>query len=118
MESIKGQLRLDRSAHSYDLVVERASKLNVVQAIKSTIADDAIVLCLGDSGAVAGNDYELVCSSSGISVDAVCSEPEGTWSLFGYTRTGPLALRRILSSLVPAGNGCVRFASDAFSLDN
>lgn len=118
LESIKGQLRLDRSAHSYDLVVERASKLNVVQAIKSTIADDAIVLCLGDSGAVAGNDYELVCSSSGISVDAVCCEPEGTWSLFGYTRTGPLALRRILSSLVPAGNGCVRFASDAFSLDN
>lgn len=110
-------LRLDRSAHSYDLVVERASKLDVVRAVQERISEGAVILCLGDSGAVTGNDHELISSPSGISVDAVCPNSEGSWSLFGHMHTGPDALKRILASLVPAGPGRVRFAPVAVRLD-
>ena len=117
LPSVENRLRLDRSAHGYDLVVERASKLNVVEAMKAKISEDAVVLCLGDSGTIVGNDYDLLSSQSGISVDAVCCSPEGSWTLFGYEHTGPDALRRILASLIPSANGGVRFASDGLWLD-
>ena len=117
LPGIENRLRLDRSAHSYDLVVERASKLNVVEAVKAKIPEDAVVLCVGDSGTIVGNDYDLISSPSGISVDAVCCSPEGSWTLFGYEHTGPDALRRILASLIPSANGGVRFASDGLGLD-
>ena len=117
LPSVENRLRLDRSAHSYDLVVERASKLNVVEAMKAKIPVDAVVLCLGDSGTIVGNDHDLLSSPSGISVDAVCCSLEGSWTLFGYEHTGPDALRRILASLIPSANGGVRFASDGLWLD-
>ncbi len=117
LPSVGNRLRLDRSAHSYDLVVARASKLNVVQAVQGKVSEDAVVLCIGDSGTVMGNDHDLISSASGISVDTVCCSPEGSWSLFGYEHSGPDALRQILASLIPAGKGCVRLAPDVLKLD-
>lgn len=114
---VNGRLRLDRSAHSFDLVVARASKLNVVRAVRERVPEDAVVLRLGDSGTVTGNDYELILPASGISVDAVCPNAEGSWSLFGHIHTGPEALKRILTSLIPSGSGCVQFAPTALRSD-
>lgn len=116
LKSIDDRLRLDRSAHSYDLVVQNASKLNVVRAIQDRVPEGAVILRLGDSGTVTGNDHELISSLFGISVDAVCFNAAGTWSLFGHKHTGPDALNRILASLIPAGFGCVQFAPDAMRL--
>ena len=110
-------MRLYRSAHSYDLVVATASKLNVVQKIQFRAAEGTIVLRVGDSGGVTGNDHNLIHSSFGISVDAVCCYPVGSWNLFGYQHTGPDALRRIMESLIPAENKCVRFAPGTLKLD-
>lgn len=50
----------------------RASKLNVVEAVKAKSREDAAALCLEDSGTIIGNDHDLISSPSGISVDAVC----------------------------------------------
>ena len=57
---------------SPSLVVVRASKLNVVEAVKAKSREDAAALCLEDSGTIIGNDHDLISSPSGISVDAVC----------------------------------------------
>jgi len=118
LPSVSNRLRLDRSAHSYDLVVISASKLNVVKVVEVQIPDDRVVLCLGDSGTILGNDYDLLSSPSGISVEAVCCGPDGSWSLFGYEYSGPDALLKILASLIPSVKGCVRFAADGLKLDN
>lgn len=117
LPSVENRLRLDRLAHSYDLVVACASKQNVVKAVKAKIPEDAAVFCLGDSGTIIGNDRDLISSPSGISVDTVCCSPEGSWTLFGYEHTGPDALQKILASLIPSANGGVRFASDGLRLD-
>lgn len=117
LQSVDGRLRLDRSAHSFDLVVARASKLNVVHAVQDRVSEDAVILRIGDSGTVTGNDHELISSLSGISVDAVCSNAKGSWNLFGHRHTGPDALKRILASLTPAGAGYVRFSPCAMRLD-
>lgn len=112
------RLRLDRSAHSYDLVIANASKLSVVKATEVKILDGTYILCLGDSGTIFGNDHDLLSHPWGISVDAVCCDPDGSWSLFGYEISGPDALLRILTSLTPSVGGVVHFASDTLNLDN
>ncbi|WP_299165342.1 HAD hydrolase family protein [uncultured Tateyamaria sp.] len=118
LPSVSNRLRLERSAHSYDLVVADASKLNVVKAVELQIPDDTIALRLGDSGSILGNDYDLLSFPSGISVDAVCCGVDGSWSLFGHEYSGPAALLKVLASLTPCANGGVRFAEDALELDN
>ena len=118
LQSINGRLRLDQSAHSFDLIVERASKLNVVNAVQGSVSEDAVTMRVGDSGTVTGNDHELISSSYGISVDAVCPSIKGSWNFFGHRYSGPDALKRILAALSPAGSGCVRFTPGAMRLDN
>lgn len=111
------RLRLDASDHSYDLVIADASKHHVVKAVASEITDGASVLCLGDSGTIIGNDHELLSHSGGISVDAVCCDSRGSWTLFGHEKSGPDALLKILSSLVVSEGGNVRLKFDDLKLD-
>lgn len=117
LPDLENRLRLDRSAHSYDLVVSRASKLNVVDEVRLRISKNAVVLCLGDSGTILGNDHGLISSSSGISVDAVCCGRDGSWTVFGYEHSGPGALLKVLASLIPSDIGCVKFEADGLRLD-
>ena len=112
------RLQLNASAHSYDLIVAGTSKLDVVSAVDAKTEDGTAVLCLGDSGSIIGNDHDLLSHPGGISVDAVCCDLEGSWSIYGYEKFGPDALLAILSSLRPTNGGGVQFASDALTLDS
>lgn len=102
-----GRLRLLRSQHSLDVVAAGTSKLRVVAALSALpdgVASD--VLAIGDSGSPDGNDHELLSGPMSVSVDQVCGDPAGCWTLFGDGVTGPDALHRILGAIVvEAGRG-------------
>jgi hydroxymethylpyrimidine pyrophosphatase-like HAD family hydrolase len=110
-------LQLNGSAHSFDIVVSGTSKLDVVKAVGLKIKPGSAVLCLGDSGSIIGNDHDLLSHPCGISVDAVCGGPDGSWSVYGYEKSGPDALLAILSSLIPVTGGGVQFSAEALPLD-
>ena len=112
-----GSLRLTRSAHSIDVVVASASKLRVVAELEAGIAPRHQVLTIGDSGARAGNDCELLSRSSGISVGAVCGRLGGSHSLFGRWTRGPEALVNVLMSIKRSTKGEMRLSLDAPALD-
>lgn len=109
-----GRVRITQSEHSFDLVVARANKLNVVRAVSDNINGSSAVLCIGDSGSRQGNDYALLSHPFGISVGEVCDAPDGSWSLFGSHIAGPDAVLRILRALVLSTTG--EFHLDVASL--
>ena len=88
--------------------------MTVVRALRRT-ADD-LVLCVGDSGSPAGNDHEILSEPYGMSVDAVCGDAAGCWSLFGDRPKGPKAALRLLRSLQCA-DGKVFVDLDLLALD-
>lgn len=106
-------VRITQSGHSFDIVASSTSKLAVVEALAHSIPDKQ-VLCFGDSGAAAGNDYALLASPYGISVGEVCGSTTGCWSLFGRDPTGPDALLKVLRALIPSSQrGEIRLSIDA-----
>ena len=92
-----GLVRVISSHHSFDVVPSGTSKMTVVRALRRTTDD--LVLCIGDSGSPAGNDHEILSEPHGMSVDAVCGDAAGCWSLFGDRPKGPDAALRLLRSL-------------------
>jgi len=112
-----GRVRVGASGHSYDIVPAAASKLAVVDALRSRMPASTEVLRIGDSGSRSGNDHALLSHHLGISVGDVCGRLDGTWSLFGVDPIGPAALLRILRALVPDGRGIIRLDVAAMGLD-
>ncbi len=108
-----GRLKVVRSQHSVDVVAAGASKLRVVAALSSqTVGGPADVLAIGDSGSPLGNDHELLSSPSSISVDQVCGDVGGCWTLFGDGVAGPDALHRILHAIeIDSGRGRLNLAA-------
>lgn len=102
-----GSLKVVRSQHSVDVVAAGTSKLRVVTALSGNTGDGpSDVLAVGDSGSPLGNDHELLSSPMSISVDQVCGDIEGCWTLFGDGVAGPDALHRILCAIeVDSGRG-------------
>lgn len=113
-----GRLKLVRSQHSVDIVATETSKLRVVAAL-SEMADPAApdVLAIGDSGSPLGNDHELLSGPTSVSVNQVCGDAEGCWTLFGNGITGPDALHLILSAIA-VDSGCGRLDLRRLGLDN
>lgn len=73
-KQMKG-IRVWRSSHSMDIVVYReVSKLRVIEDLEHT-------LCIGDYGAVEGNDYEMLTSKYSLSVDRVSKNTECCWNI-------------------------------------
>jgi hypothetical protein len=113
-----GAVRFKRSGHSIDFFADGTSKLIVVDRVRQTLADDAAILCVGDSGGREGNDSELLSHVHGISVGTVCDRYDGCWTLFGKTLGGPEALLRLLQALKRNGDGCVRVDIPSLGLDS
>ncbi|MNL56392.1 hypothetical protein D3C87_1798830 [compost metagenome] len=65
----------------------------------STSSDPSHILCIGDSGAPHGNDFELLGHAHGISVRDVCHRQDVCWSMFDAVIDGPDALHTILRAL-------------------
>jgi hydroxymethylpyrimidine pyrophosphatase-like HAD family hydrolase len=95
-----GDMRLVRSLHSFDIITSETTKLAVAHGLADRSSKkDGQILAIGDSGSPNGNDYELLLQPHAISVDRVCGDSDGTWSLFGHQVRGPAALQRILQSI-------------------
>lgn len=95
-----GDMRLVRSLHSFDIIPSETTKLAVANGLAARSSKkDGQILAIGDSGSPNGNDYELLRQPHAISVDRVCGDSAGSWSLFGHHARGPDALQRILQSI-------------------
>jgi fructoselysine-6-P-deglycase FrlB-like protein len=83
------------SSHSVDVTLGDVSKARVVDAIRAQtgVADDAIVVRVGDRGRWPGNDADLLDDPYGLSVDEVSPSTEGCW---GLSPRGVLGLQATL----------------------
>ena len=68
------------SSHSIDIVRGSASKRSVVDSV-SFGDNEGVVLRIGDKGAWPGNDFDLLDSEYGLSVDLVSDHLEHCWNL-------------------------------------
>lgn len=101
-----GRIKGVSSHHSFDLLPAGTSKTLVSKELRRVILDGAQVLAIGDSGKPGGNDTELLAEPPSVSVDEVCGNLSGSWSLFGRAPSGPAALLRILRALrIESGHG-------------
>ncbi|KQX38202.1 hypothetical protein ASD04_11320 [Devosia sp. Root436] len=107
-----GTVRIVRSGHSIDIISAASSKTNVVQQVQATIGSNLSVLCIGDSGDIGGNDFELLGYRHGISVGRVCHRADCCWPLFGDRLTGPDALLAILKGLNQSSHGVFSLTLD------
>src|SRR5262249_55514685 len=103
-----GDFRLARSFHTLDICLADVCKTRAAATLADrTEASLDSILCIGDSGAISGNDHALLGLPRGVSVGRVCDRPETAWSLFGERIQGPDAVLRILRALRP-GNAAHR----------
>ena len=101
-----GRLRLARSSHTVDICLADACKTTAaVMLADRTQASLDCILCIGDSGAISGNDHALLGLPCGVSVGRVCDRPDAAWNLFGDRLVGPHAVLAILSALRPGIDG-------------
>jgi len=102
----EGGLRLARSSHTLDICLAEACKTTAAALLaERTQSSLESILCIGDSGAIFGNDHALLGLPRGVSVGRVCDRLETAWSLFGEAVTGPEAVLRILRALEPGIDG-------------
>jgi len=80
----KFNLHLFESSHSFDIIDNTVSKINLVVACKE-IANkkqhSENTLCIGDKGKWPGNDFELLSTPHSLSVHTVSLDPTLCWNL-------------------------------------
>lgn len=113
----EGRARIVWSAHSFDIIPSTASKLRVVEALEKLIRPGQAVVSIGDSGTTDGNDFELLDRMLGISINAVCADVSGSWSVFGQEKSGPDALLQILQAMMSSDGSGIRLNRQALCLD-
>lgn len=114
---LQGAVRVVASGHSYDIIPSASSKLKVIERFQDIIGPDKAVISIGDCGHSEGNDHQFLARDFGISVDQICGDAHGTWSIFGAKLTGPSALQKILCSMIPSANGGIRIDGSRLILD-
>lgn len=90
--------RVCASSHSIDVVRGSASKRSVVASV-STGGKEGVVLRIGDKGAWPGNDFDLLDSEYGLSVDLVSDHTEHCWNLAPAGVLGTQATHYYLSKI-------------------
>lgn len=105
--------RIFCSAHSIDVLTENAGKCKVVDYISKTLGVDSEteILRIGDAGDFQGNDYELLSSGLGLSVNAVSPESQSCWNLLPINRRGVQGTLHYLQSL-ETGGGSAQMSSN------
>lgn len=100
------ETRVWLSSHSVDVLSGRCSKLHVVDAVASAAGcDSAQVLRIGDRGAWPGNDWELLSSPLGLSVDECSSDSMTCWNMLPIDVRGAAATVRLLRHISPIRPG-------------
>lgn len=69
-------LKYFESGHSIDIIPRGNSKINIIEHFNNKLK----YLCIGDSGQIAGNDYELLSNQFGISVKNVSPSLNACWN--------------------------------------
>ena len=93
-------LQVWESSHSLDVVVRPvADKRNIMK-----IFPDSKVLCIGDSGDLFGNDFQLLSTPFSLSVDKTSLDPDSCWNLAPEGVRGVEAALWYLSKIVLKNN--------------
>lgn len=95
------------SGHSIDVITENVGKEKVVRAIAHYANANPIseILRIGDSGDLDGNDFELLDSGLGLSVDSVSPFPGTCWNLLPRGYKGVAGTLLYMDSLQRSGHG-------------
>ena len=109
----RDDITVTKSTHSVDILAPGMSKLEVERRIAST-AGGLAVLKIGDMGEYPGNDFDLLNSWSGLSVDRVSTSRFSCWNLLPLGYRGAKGTIRYLESL-ELKNRCAAFRKDAFT---
>jgi trehalose-6-phosphatase len=96
-EGVSG-VHVVRSSHSIDIIDAKRAKGAVVDAMRESVGDGAI-LCVGDRGRWPGNDHELLAEPFSLSVDEVSLDPATCWHLGPAGSRGPSVLLGYLERL-------------------
>ncbi len=96
-EGVSG-VHIVRSSHSIDIIDAKRAKGAVVDAMRESAGDGAI-LCVGDRGRWPGNDHELLAEPFSLSVDEVSLDPATCWHLGPIGSRGPSVLLGYLERL-------------------
>ena len=102
---------ITRSSHSIDIVASGVSKKNVVRHLQDQVRGRDI-LTIGDRGKWPGNDYALLSTPMGLSVDEVSVDPSNCWNLAEPGQRGIAVTRMYLGALDSAEKG-LRFRKGA-----
>ena len=99
-----GAVNVWLSSHSVDVVAPVCSKLHVVNRIAALArCDTENVLRIGDRGAWPGNDWQLLNSPLGLSVDQCSADLETCWNFSPIGLRGTQATQYLLSRLQQEG---------------
>jgi len=102
--------RVLNSSHSVDILAPGISKLRVLDFVRQHMPKKvAPLLCIGDSGAWPGNDYDLLSSPHALSVDQVSTRLDTCWNLLPAGRPGPRGLVRYLEAAELSADGRFNF---------
>ena len=75
-------IKIVMSSHSVDVFGGVVSKLSVVENLRETLGIETNnILCIGDQGRWPGNDFELLSTTYGLSVNEVSSSLQTCWNL-------------------------------------
>ena len=74
------EIKVLSSSHSMDIIPQLSSKNNIFSCWKRLGLSKADFLAIGDAGQFGGNDYELLQSGYGLSVDGVSSAMDECWN--------------------------------------
>ncbi len=98
------------SSHSIDIVLDGASKLAVVDAVRRQVGPDSAILRIGDKGRWPGNDFKLLHDPFGLSVDEVSEDLDACWNLAPSGVLGLQATLYYLSRLTLTDAPWARFS--------
>ena len=94
-------LKMLESGHSIDIIPKDSSKRKIIEINE----ENKLFLCFGDSGQYTGNDFELLNSEFGISVNRVSKSFETCWNFAPMGLENSSALLYYLNCLNIVGEG-------------
>jgi len=111
-------VRLFQSGHSVDVIPSTCGKRAVIDDLQQRLAQEGRagheVLAIGDQGRSDGNDFELLASPWGLSVERASTALDTCWNLAPPGERRTRTLLRYLAALRPTDDGDVRFHVDDF----
>ena len=96
-----------QSSHSIDVLAPGVTKRVVVARVCELLASGANtqILCIGDRGRWPGNDYALLSTPYGLSVDEVSSDPYTGWNRAAPGQRGVIAALDYMRRLMETQDG-------------